>query len=117
MLWDGDCAFCRRCKEIAERLDTANFSFAPYQSLSEADLKKVRLTPRRCARALQVVSRSGRVFNGAFAVNYFLWQQPRLRILVVAGCVFPLMFLLEVLAYKIVADNRVLFSKILFPRA
>ena len=58
----------------------------------------------------------GRVFGGAFAINYFLWQQPKLRLLVVLGCVFPLLFLLEVLAYKIVADNRVLFSKILFPK-
>lgn len=116
MLWDGSCGFCRRSKELAERLDQAHFVYKPYQSFSEEELKTVGLSHRRCERELKVVTETGRVFGGAFAVNYFLWRQPNLKFLVLLGGAFPLLFLLEVLGYKIVADNRTLFSRLLFGR-
>lgn len=116
MLWDGDCGFCRRSKEVAEKWDKANFVYEPYQNFSEKELKTVGLSHHRCARELQVVTRTGRVFRGAFAVNYFLWRQPKFKFLVLLGGAFPLLFLLEVLGYKIVADNRILFSRLLFKR-
>ena len=116
ILWDGDCGFCRRSKELAEKLDRADFLYEPYQSFSEAELKTVGLSHRRCERELQIVSRSGRTFGGAFSLNYFLWRQPHLRAFVLLTCIFPVLFLMEVLAYKLVADNRTLFSKILFPK-
>lgn len=115
LLWDGDCGFCRRCSQLLARWDTTGFVFAPYQVFSEAQLKRVGLNYHRCGRELKVITRTGRSFGGAFAVNYFFWQQPRLRPLVLLGFLFPLLFLLEVLVYKIIADNRLLFSKILFP--
>jgi predicted DCC family thiol-disulfide oxidoreductase YuxK len=116
VLWDGDCGFCRRSKELAEKLDRADFTYAPYQSFSEAQLKTVGLSRRRCERELKIVTRTGRVFGGAFAINYFLWRQPKLRFLVLLSAAFPLLILLEVLGYKIVADNRTFFSRLLFPR-
>jgi predicted DCC family thiol-disulfide oxidoreductase YuxK len=116
MLWDGDCGFCRRCKELAEKLDCADFVYEPYQSFSEAELKTVGLSHRRCERELKIVTKTSRVFGGAFAVNYFLWNQPKLKFLVLLGGAFPLLFLLEILAYKTVADNRKLFSRLLFRR-
>ncbi len=116
LLWDGDCGFCRRCSLLLARWDTTDFVFTPYQAFSEAQLKKVGLCYRQCERELKVVSHTGRSFGGAFAVNYFFWRQPRLRPLVLLGFLFPPLFLLEVLAYKGVADNRLLFSRILFPR-
>ena len=117
VLWDGECGFCRRSTEIMARLDErSTFIFAPYQSFSPIELSKVRLNARRCARELQLVSASGKTFGGAFALNYFLWRQPRLKGLVVLGFAFPLLFLIEVLLYKIVADNRLLFSQIIFPK-
>lgn len=116
MLWDGDCGFCRRCKELAEKLDHANFVYKPYQSFSEAELETVGLSHHRCERELKIVTKTGRVFGGAFAVNYFLWHQPKLKFLVLLGGAFPLLFLLEVLGYKVVADHRTLFSRLLFGR-
>ena len=115
MLWDGDCNFCKRSKELAQKLDT-DFVYEPYQSFSNEQLKTIGLSHRRCERELKIVTRTGRVFSGAFAVNYFLWRQPKLKILVLLGGVFPLLFLLEVLGYKIVADNRTFFSRLLFQR-
>lgn len=116
LLWDGDCGFCRRCAQITDRLDErSTFIVAPYQNFLQSELKKVGLNERRCARELQVISASGKTFGGAFAINYFLWRQPRLKFLVVLGLAFPLLFLIEILLYKIVADNRLWFSKILFP--
>ncbi len=116
MLWDGDCGFCRRCKELSEKLDHADFVYVPYQDFSEAELKTVGLSRRRCKRELKIVTKTGRVFGGAFAVNYFLWNQRKLKICVLLGGAIPLLFLLEVLGYKIVADNRTFFSRLLFGR-
>jgi predicted DCC family thiol-disulfide oxidoreductase YuxK len=118
MLWDGDCGFCRRTIHIAQRLDESrSFTFASHQSFAESELKNVGLDHRRCARELQVVTRSGKIFGGAFALNYFLWQQPRLRVLVAPVFLFPVLFLMEVLLYKFVASNRLLVSKFLFPKS
>ncbi len=116
ILWDGDCGFCRRSSQFMAQWDTTDFVFTPYQSFSEAELKKVGLSYRQCERELKIVTRTGRSFGGAFAVNYFLWRQPRLQPLVLLCCLFPPLFLLQVLAYKAVADNRLFFSRILFPR-
>jgi predicted DCC family thiol-disulfide oxidoreductase YuxK len=116
MLWDGDCGFCRRGKELAKKLDHAGFVYEPYQSFSDEELKSVGLSRRRCERELKVVTKTGRVFGGVFAINYFLWRQPKLKFLVLLGGTFPLLFLLEVLGYKIVADNRTFFSRLLFGR-
>jgi predicted DCC family thiol-disulfide oxidoreductase YuxK len=116
MLWDGDCDFCRRSKELAQKLDHAGFVYEPYQSFSDEELKTVRLSRRRCERELKIVTRTGHVFGGAFAINYFLWRQPKLKLLVLLGGAFPLLFLLEVLGYKIVADNRTFFSRLFFGR-
>lgn len=115
ILWDGDCGFCRRCSQIMAHWNTTGFVFTPYQSFSEKELKKVGLSYRQCERELQVITRTGRSFGGAFAIDYFLWRQPRLRPLVLLCCLFPPIFLLQVLAYKVVAENRLLFSKLLFP--
>ena len=118
LLWDGDCSFCRRCVEIAARLDKQKvFIIAPHQNFSEIELKTVGLNFHRCARELQVVSRSGRTFSGAFAINYFLWQLDQLRVLAVLALLFPILFLVEVLGYKLVASNRMLFSQFFFPKA
>ena len=116
VLWDGDCGFCRRSAQKMESLDEhRTFIFAPYQSFSPAELGKVGLDFRRCARELQVVTHSGKTFGGAFGINYFLWRQSRWKWVVALGFAFPLLMLLEILAYKIVATNRMVFSRIFFP--
>ena len=115
VLWDGDCGFCRRSAEKMSQLDQQkSFLFAPYQSFSETELGKVGLDYRQCARELQIISNSGKTFGGAFGINYFFWRQPRWKFLPILGGLFPLLMLVEVLLYKLVATNRMLFSKILF---
>jgi len=117
ILWDVECGFCRRSVEKMASLDERQtFIFAPYQSFSEAELKQVGLDFRRCARELQVVSTSGKTYGGAFGINYFLWRQSRWKWVVALGFCFPLLLLLEVLMYKIVAGNRMVFSRIFFPK-
>ena len=117
ILWDGDCGFCRRSVAVLARMDErSTFIVAPYQSFPESELAKVGLSFHSCAREVQIVSRSGRTFGGAFAINYFLWQQPRWKGFVLWGFLCPVLFLMEVLLYKAVAKNRMLFSQILFPK-
>ena len=48
-------------------------------------------------------------------MNYFFWRQPRLQFLAILPLLFPVVFLLEVLLYKLVAKHRGLFSQIFFP--
>lgn len=122
ILWDGDCGFCRRSVEVLARMDAQDndarsiFIIAPYQNFSASELRKVGLSSRQCAREVQIVSASGRTFGGAFAINYFLWQQPRWKVVVALGFLCPILFLIEALIYKLVAKNRMLFSQILFPK-
>ena len=116
ILWDGDCGFCRRSVEILARFDErGNFIMVPYQSFPESELQKFGLRYRNCAREVQMISASGKTFGGAFAINYFLWQS-RLKVLVFLAMLFPFLFLIEVLLYKMVAKNRMMFSQILFPK-
>ena len=116
VFWDGDCGFCRRSVEKMASMDEQQiFVFAPYQSFSSDELKKVGLDVRRCARELQVVSPTGKTFGGAFGINYFLWRQSRWKWVVALAFAFPLLILMEVVMYKIVASNRLVFSRIFFP--
>ena len=116
ILWDGSCGFCRRCYEIAQRLDEkSTFAFVPYQQVDETELRPFGLTHRQCERELKIITPTGKVLGGAFALNYFCWQQNWLRPLVVLAVLFPPLWLVEVLFYHVVARNRTLFSRILFP--
>lgn len=116
LLWDSDCRFCRNSVALLARIDRAGFVFLPYQEFPQTLWKEFGLTQRRCEREVQLITRSGRVLGGAFAINYFLLQQPKWRVLVLLSCLFPVVFLVEVLLYRVVAKNRGFFSKILFPK-
>jgi predicted DCC family thiol-disulfide oxidoreductase YuxK len=107
LLFDGDCGICTWSSEILRRIDHGNqFTIAPYQHFSESDLRKFGITYERCNRAIQVITNSGRVYQGAFGVNYFLWQKLPGKLLVSLIYVVPVLLLFEVIGYRLIADNR-----------
>src|SRR2546428_1387757 len=98
LLFDGDCGVCSWSAEVAKRMDRGRgFIIEPYQAFDESELARFGIDYEKCSRALQVITRKGRVYAGAFGVNYFLWRRvPR----AVGGLVFyalpPLPLLLGV---------------------
>jgi predicted DCC family thiol-disulfide oxidoreductase YuxK len=113
LLWDGDCGFCARSIELAMRLNRSDILLAPYQAFSAGELRSVGLSPHQCAREVKAVTTQGRVYGGAFAVNYFLWHNGAWRVLVALLYAFPVLALAEVLLYRAVAANRAKLSKVL----
>jgi predicted DCC family thiol-disulfide oxidoreductase YuxK len=108
LLFDGDCGVCTWSSEIARRMDRdGQFVIEPYQMFGEEELAKFGITYEQCSRAIQVITRKGRVHQGAFGVNYFLWQQGfpwSLGVMLIYA--IPVMLLLEVIGYRLVASNR-----------
>ena len=107
LLWDGDCGVCSRSVEIVEQIDTKKkFSVEPYQKFPEEELKRFGLTYRKCEREIQVITPEGRVYGGAFGVNYFLSHYFPWSLLVRVVHAIPVFTLLEIIGYRIVATNR-----------
>ena len=107
MLFDGDCGVCTWSAEIARRMDHGRgFVVEPYQAFDEGELARFGIDYEKCSRAAQVITRKGRVYAGAFGVNYFLWRRLPWSLAVFLIYAIPVLLLLEVIGYRIVADNR-----------
>ncbi len=67
LVFDGDCAFCTRSAEVAERWVRSGdgYAVAPWQHL---DLAALGLTAAQCDAALTFVDAQGAVTSGADAV-------------------------------------------------
>ena len=113
LLWDGECGFCRRSVEWAERRDTGHaFQAIPYQQAPSPPM-----TPdlrRACARAVHLLTADGELLRAGRAC---LWVLQRIGYPVLARvlAVPPLVWAVE-LGYWLVARNRQLASRILFRR-
>ncbi|HVF09359.1 MAG TPA: hypothetical protein VNA16_01075, partial [Abditibacteriaceae bacterium] len=59
-----------------------------------------------CARELQVIAPSGRVYRGAFGINCFLYHFFPWRLAVLCLYALPALLLGEVIGYAVVAKNR-----------
>lgn len=105
LLFDGDCGICTWCSELAKRMNS-QFIVQPYLMFDEAELQQFGIDYESCTKELKVITRRGRVYGGAFGVNYFLWRKPAFKPLVILLYAIPLLLLLEVIGYKIVAINR-----------
>lgn len=105
LLFDGDCGICTWCSDIAKRMN-GQFIVQPYLMFDEAELQRFGISYEDCTKELKVITRQGRAYGGAFGVNYFLWQQPALRPLVILIYALPILLLFEVIGYKLVAINR-----------
>ncbi len=112
MLFDGDCAFCRRCVGYARALDQHHrFDFQPFQ-----EAQHPRLTPqlrKRCEQALHVITSRGQVLSGGRACFFTLEAASDNRLIKRLARLmrsFPLVIPVE-LGYRIVASHRMFFSK------
>lgn len=107
LLFDGDCGICSYSAERCEEMDKhEQFVIQPYQDFSEAELGQYGITYAKCERKLQVITRRGRVYAGAFGVNYFLWRQFPWTLLVLLIYLLPVLLLGEVILYALVARYR-----------
>jgi len=107
LLFDGDCGVCSWSAEVVKRMDRGRgFVVEPYQAFDESELARFGIDYEKCSRAVQVISRKGRVYAGAFGVNYFLWRRFPWSLAVLLIYAIPPLLLLEVIGYRIVADNR-----------
>ena len=113
LLWDGECGFCRRSVEWAERRDRGQaFRAVPYQQAPSPPM-----TPalrEACARAVHVLTPQGTLLRAGRAC---LWVLARIGFPVLARIlsVPPLVWLMEA-GYWVVARNRRLASRVLFRR-
>lgn len=112
ILYDGECDFCRRIVTWVGKQDrNGTFTIVPFQ-----DAQHSAVTPevrKACERSVHVIRRDGRVLRGGEACLYvghrlgWRWAKPVAR--------SPLIRPVEG-AYRIVADNRQIFSKFFFTR-
>ena len=107
LLFDGDCGICAWSSELIKRMDAKGlFTVEPYQMFAESELLKFGISYENCTKKLQVITRRGRVHAGAIGVNYFLWQLPIFRPLVILIYALPLLLLFELIGYRLIAENR-----------
>jgi predicted DCC family thiol-disulfide oxidoreductase YuxK len=112
MLFDGDCGICTYFADIVKRIDRQNlFQVFPYQIFPEETLRPWGISYADCRRKLQVISQRGKVYRGAFAVNYFYYQYLPWSLLVVLVYALPILLLLELFGYAVIAKNRTLLSR------
>jgi len=113
LLWDGDCGFCRRSVQWAERRDSGHsFQAVPYQQAPSPPM-----TPElraACSRAVHVVTAEGTVLRAGRACLWVL-ERTGHRLLSRALSLPPLVWAVE-LGYWLVARNRDLASRVLFRR-
>jgi predicted DCC family thiol-disulfide oxidoreductase YuxK len=106
-LFDGDCGVCTYLSSVAERIDGGRrFLIEPYQRVPEEELRRFGVTYEKCAKRAYVLTRGGRAYGGAFAVNHFLFYQFPWTIAILLIYAIPVLLLFEILGYWLVAKNR-----------
>jgi predicted DCC family thiol-disulfide oxidoreductase YuxK len=114
VLWDGDCGFCRRAIAWLQRNDRQHrFQFMKYQEAPSPPMTPALY--RACSQAVHVIDDQGAIRRGGRATLFILEQEgwgPVARFLSLP----PLIWLVEML-YRLVATNRLLFSRFFFRRA
>lgn len=107
VLYDGDCGICTWFADFTMRVDVERrFYVEPYQQIPEQHLQDFGISYADCAKRLQVISTRGKVYGGAFAVNYFFLHYFPWSLLVGLIYLLPVLLVLEVVIYALVAKNR-----------
>lgn len=107
LLFDGDCGVCSALADMVKNRKVGkHFRVVPSQALGEKRLNAMGLTAEDCSKRVYVVTGSGRKYAGAFAVNYVLLKWFPWSILAVLIYLLPPLLLLEVIAYRLFANNR-----------
>lgn len=112
LLWDGECAFCRRWIERWQGITGDRVDYAPYQEaagcfpeISRAEFK----------RAVQLIEPDGTVSSGAAAVAGALARVPRFSWIARLYWRLPGLAPVADLAYRMVARHRRLLSRLTPP--
>ncbi len=110
LLWDGDCALCRRCAGWLERRDRAGALLAlPFQQIPSPPMTPA--LEARCRRAIQLIPPGGRALSSGRAVLGVLsllgWKKSA-AVLSAA----PFVFIVEG-GYWLIARNRGLIGRLL----
>jgi predicted DCC family thiol-disulfide oxidoreductase YuxK len=112
ILFDGDCGICTYLAGWARRRDRKRqFTIEPFQSFEEQELRRFGLSYHSCSRKLQVLTSSGKTHSGAHGVNYFFLKQFPWSILIVILYIVPVLLVLEILGYALVAKYRTRISR------
>ena len=113
LIYDGGCGICTRLAVLAARFAEDRARIRAFQEVPEAELRRLGLSRKDCARRLRFREEGGRISGGAFAVNRFLlaaappgWRGSPVRTAVRLVVGFPPLLLLEIAAYELVARNR-----------
>ena len=111
LLFDGDCGICTKSSQICEQMDGGRkFEIVPFQRVPEEELARVGLNRELCHGEVKVISSTGHVYGGAFAVNYFLLKHQPWTLAIIIIYLIPLLLLFEILVYKLIAINRTRIS-------
>jgi predicted DCC family thiol-disulfide oxidoreductase YuxK len=108
VLWDGDCGFCRRSVNWLRKHDRyGHLHFQPNQSADISEELRAK-----CADAVHVIKADGEILRAGHAM-LFCGEQTRWHQLARIAQ-WPIFLPFVEIFYKIIASNRILFSKILF---
>jgi predicted DCC family thiol-disulfide oxidoreductase YuxK len=109
LIYDAECAFCQRAVARWRERTGERVSYAPLQD--RLLLRLLGISQARAQRALQLVERDGRRYEGASAVFRALRHAPGLRWLSLFGRL-PLVRTVAEWMYRRVASHRTLAVKI-----
>jgi predicted DCC family thiol-disulfide oxidoreductase YuxK len=103
LVYDGDCAFCTKCVDWADR----HLPLRPHVvAWQHVDLDALGLTQEQCEHALQWVEPSGRTRSGAEAVGTWLWGCGGFWRVPAVLCLVPPMSWVAAGTYRLIAANR-----------
>jgi predicted DCC family thiol-disulfide oxidoreductase YuxK len=103
LVYDGDCAFCTKCVDWADR----HLSVRPHVvAWQHANLEALGLTQEQCERAVQWVEPSGVSRSGAKAVGTWWWRCGGPWRLLAALCFVPPASWVAAGVYRLIAANR-----------
>ncbi|MDG2050742.1 MAG: DCC1-like thiol-disulfide oxidoreductase family protein [Myxococcota bacterium] len=113
VLWDGDCAFCRRgILWFKNRDSTGRLQMVPYQQAPSPPMTPT--LARACRKSLYVIHPDGNQTRAGRAI-LFLFEAIGFKRLARLGSRRPLVWAIE-FGYWLVARNRQIVSRFLFTR-
>ena len=107
ILYDGDCGICNYFAQKMSKLDQKNrFRFIPFQDVSEATLRKNRLSRKKCEQKIYMLKKGGGSLSGVHCINFLLLHFFPYSVLPVIIYAFPPFLLIELGIYSLIARNR-----------
>ncbi len=77
IIYDGQCAFCFRCRRIIENFDTFGaFQFYDFHDQEAMEGKFPMIRPEEAEEAMIVVTEELQIFKGFYAFRKIMWGSP-----------------------------------------